>query len=105
MQRGGCGDFKETVRLQEKGEDGHEGLPVPSGDVHRVSGAADEAIALPRQSSEAVALSLGDLIESRHTDRQTDVRRPIKENMKMNNINKRCSGKSVSLTPTYYGMT
>ncbi len=78
MQRGGCGDFEETVRLQEKGEDGHESLPVPSGDVHRVGGAADEAIALPRQCSEAVALSLGHLVESRHAHGQTDVRRPFK---------------------------
>ena len=51
---------------------------MPSGDVHRVGGAADEAIALARQCSEAVALSLGHLIEGRHTHGQTDVRGPVK---------------------------
>ena len=79
MKRGGCGNFEETVGLQEKGEDGHEGLPVSSGDVHRVGGAADEAIALPSQCSEAIALSLGHIIESRHAHGQTDVGRTVKK--------------------------
>jgi len=79
MQRGGCSDFKETVRLQENGEDGHEGLPVPSGYIHRVRGAANEAIALPHQCGEAVSLSFGDLVESRHAHGQTDMWRPVKK--------------------------
>lgn len=54
---------------------------MPCGDVHRVGGAADEAVTLPRQCSEAVALGLGHVVESRHTHGQTDIGRPVKKKL------------------------
>ena len=76
MQRGGRGDLKETVGLEEEREGGHEGVAVPSGDVHRVGRAPDEAIAVSYECSQAIALRLGDLVICLHADGQPDMRRP-----------------------------
>ena len=62
VQRGGRGDLEETVGLEEEREGGHEALAVSSGDVHRVCGTADEAIAAPHEPGETITLRLGDIV-------------------------------------------
>lgn len=76
MQRGGSGDLEEAVGLEEQCEDGHEGLAVPSGDVHRIGGTAYEAIAFSCERGETIALHLGDLVKRPHANGQPDMRRP-----------------------------
>jgi hypothetical protein len=68
MKSGGCGNFQEAFRLQEKRKGRHEGRAVPSWYVHRVGRAADEAIGLPRECGKTIALRLGHLLESRHAN-------------------------------------
>lgn len=68
VQRGWRGDLEEAIGLQEQREDGHESLAVPSGNVHRVGGAADEAIAFSSKCGEAMALRLWDLVKRRHAN-------------------------------------
>lgn len=84
VQRGGRGDLEETVGLEEEREGGHEGVAVPSGDVHRVGGPADEAIAVSGERGEAIALRLGDLVICLHANGQPDIRRPA--NVKANTM-------------------
>jgi hypothetical protein len=78
VQRGGSGNLEEAVGLEEQCEDGHEGLAVPSGDVHRIGGTAYEAIAFSRERGETIALRLGDLVKCPHANGQPDMRRAAK---------------------------
>jgi hypothetical protein len=77
MKSGGCCNFQEAFRLQEKRKDGHEGSAVPSWDVHRVGRAANEAIGLSCERGKTIAMRLGHLLKSRHANGQSDMRRPV----------------------------